>query len=138
MLAPSRKENCRTSPRASRAEMRRVLAAPTAGSLPRFWLFTLTIPLPDNMLRTRSVTTTRRLPEPHCALITCQPGPGMTLLENWETAGKDEKRTKARAEKRPRVSEPSLMELLVRRKRGARRPVGTESGDWPPRLISEL
>jgi hypothetical protein len=41
----------------------------------------------------------------------------MTLLENWETAGKEDKRTKARAEQRPSVSEPGLMEFLVRRER---------------------
>jgi hypothetical protein len=39
----------------------------------------------------------------------------MTLLENWETAGKEEKRANARAEQRPSVREANLMEFLLRR-----------------------
>jgi hypothetical protein len=43
-----------------------------------FWLFTFTIPFPDSSIRTCEVTSAHRFPAPHCAFITCQPGPGKT------------------------------------------------------------
>jgi hypothetical protein len=72
------KVKARDCPWLFRAWIRKILSAPTAGSLPMFWLFTFTIPFPDSSIRTCEVTSAHRFPAPHSAFITCQPGPGKT------------------------------------------------------------
>src|SRR5208283_5272595 len=80
--------------------MRRTLSAPTAGSPPRLLLVTCTMPLPESNTRTRFVTSIQRLPEPQSALITCQPGPGMTAAWFCAAADVENKRTAVRTQKK--------------------------------------